>query len=55
MISNIKNSQLVNKSFVISTRQKTCEQILNFLWNEGFILGYRIIKKNPELLAWDFL
>lgn len=50
MISNIKNSQLVNKSFAVSTRQKTCEQTLNFLWNEGFILGYKILKKNPNKL-----
>ena len=50
MISNIKNSQLANKSFAISNKQKTCEQILNFLWDEGFILGYKIIKKNPNKL-----
>lgn len=48
MISNIKNSQLVNKTFVLQKRKKVCEQILNLLWNEGFILGYKIVKKNPS-------
>ena len=48
MISNIKNSQLVNKTFVIQKKKKICEQILNLLWNEGFILGYKILKKTPN-------
>lgn len=48
MISNIKNAQLVNKTFVVQKRKKICEQILNILWNEGFILGYKAVKKNPD-------
>jgi small subunit ribosomal protein S8 len=42
MFSNIKNGQLAKHSFILQKRKKICEEILKILWNEGFILGYRI-------------
>ena len=48
MFANIKNGQLAKKSFVYQKRKKICEEVLKVLWNEGFILGYRISKQNPD-------
>ena len=48
MFSNIKNGQLAHKKFVMQLRKKKCEQILNILWDEGFVSGYKESKKNPE-------
>ena len=45
MITSIKNSQLAKKSFVIITKNKNCESVLNILWDEGFIIGYTVLSK----------
>jgi small subunit ribosomal protein S8 len=50
MIANLKNGQLAHKSFVYQSKKKVCESILNVLWDEGFILGYRVSKTNPYFL-----
>ena len=50
MLSNINNSQLVKKKFVLQKKEKNCEHILNSLWNEGFILGYKVLSTNPNKL-----
>ena len=50
MIANIKNGQLAKKSIITCNKKKSCEAILNILWNEGFILGYKVSKKNPQIL-----
>ena len=50
MFSNINNSQLAKKKYVLQLRKKNCEQILNSLWDEGFILGYKLSKNNPNFL-----
>lgn len=42
MFSNIKNGQLSKKSFIYQKRKKICEKFLKILWDEGFILGYKI-------------
>lgn len=42
MFSNIKNGQLAKKSFIYQKKKKICEKFLKILWNEGFILGYKI-------------
>ena len=46
MISNIKNGQLSKKPYIIlkQTNKKICESVLNVLWDEGFILGYKNTK-----------
>lgn len=41
MISTINNGQLAKKLFVVLPIKKTSKQILNILWDEGFILGYK--------------
>ena len=50
MFANIKNGQLAKRSYVHQKRKKLCELILNILWNEGFIVGYKIEGKNKENL-----
>ena len=50
MFANIKNGQLTKRSFIYQTRKKTCESFLKILWQEGFILGYKIDSTNPNLL-----
>ena len=42
MFANIQNGQLVKKAFVTQKKKKICEYILNVLWDEGFILGYKV-------------
>jgi small subunit ribosomal protein S8 len=48
MISNIKNGQVVKKAFIILPPKKLCVSFLNILWNEGFILGYKIEKRQAN-------
>lgn len=43
MFANIQNGQLAKKSFIIQNKKKICEAFLNILWNEGFILGYKLL------------
>lgn len=42
MIANIKNGQLAKRSYVHQKKKKLCELLLKILWNEGFIVGYKI-------------
>ena len=49
MFSKLKNSQLVKKPVVFQKKKKICAQILNILWDEGFILGYKTSSINPEM------
>lgn len=41
MVSTINNGQLAKKSFVIQSSKTSSKKILNVLWDEGFILGYK--------------
>jgi small subunit ribosomal protein S8 len=50
MFANIKNGQLAKRSYIHQKRKKLCELILNILWTEGFIIGYKIEGKNQEKL-----
>lgn len=45
MFANIQNAQLARQSFVLFRRKKICEAFLKILWDEGFILGYKIVPK----------
>jgi len=42
MLSSIRNGQSVKKPFIIQNNKKVCIAFLNVLWDEGFILGYKI-------------
>jgi len=50
MVSTISNGQLAKKAFVFQSKKKACESILNVLWDEGFILGYKTSKTSPNTL-----
>lgn len=47
MFANIKNGQMIKKSFIMQPRKNLCAAFLNIMWNEGFILGYRATKNTP--------
>ena len=55
MVSSIKNGQLSKKSYINlkQTNKQMCESVLNVLWDEGFILGYKytnfLSKKNIKV------
>jgi len=49
MFTKLKNGQLVKKPFVLKKKKKICAHFLDILWDEGFILGYKTSKKNPNL------
>ena len=42
MFANIQNGQMANKAFILQRQTKICSSFLNILWNEGYILGYKI-------------
>ena len=48
MFANIKNGQLSKHNIIFQKRKKICEAFLKVLWNEGFILGYKIDEKNTQ-------
>jgi small subunit ribosomal protein S8 len=50
MFTNIRNGQLAKRRFIYQKKKKLCETFLKILWNEGFILGYKISKKNNNLI-----
>lgn len=49
LLTNIKNSQTVKKAFIIHPKKKICAAFLNILWDEGFILGYKIYSEHPHV------
>ena len=49
-VASIKNGLLVKKSFVKTPYKKITEMLLNVLWSEGFILGYKILDTSPKRL-----
>lgn len=49
MLAHIKNGQKANKSYILHPKEKNCALILNILWEEGYILGYTISKKRPQM------
>ena len=46
MISNLKNGQIVKKAFIINENTLICRKLLEVLWDEGFILGYKLLSNN---------
>lgn len=49
MFANLKNGQLAKRSYVCQKKKNLCELLLNILWNEGFIIGYKLEKKEDSL------
>lgn len=50
MFANIKNGQLARREFIYQKKKIFCEAFLQILWDEGFILGYKIDAQNPDLI-----
>jgi small subunit ribosomal protein S8 len=50
MFTNIKNGQLIKRTFILQRKTKICEQFLRILWDEGFILGYKTVQTNKDQL-----
>lgn len=48
MFSIIKNGQLALRPFVVFPNNKNCLAFLNILWDEGFILGFKITQAEPN-------
>jgi len=49
MFANLQNAQMSRKKVVFQRRKKVCESFLSILWDEGFISGYSIDKKNDRI------
>jgi len=50
LIIELKNSQISKRKFVFQPKTKLTIALLNILWNEGFILGYKVSHLNLEFL-----
>nr|YP_010134144.1 ribosomal protein S8 [Navicula veneta]QWM93634.1 ribosomal protein S8 [Navicula veneta] len=50
MFTNVRNGQLAKRSFIYQKKIILCEAFLKILWDEGFIVGYKISKKNNDLI-----
>lgn len=50
MFANINNGLLIKRGFILQKRKRICESFLKILWDEGFILGYKVDSINPNQL-----
>lgn len=48
--TNLKNHQNSKRNFIYQPKTKLIIAFLNVLWNEGFILGYKVSTLNSNLL-----
>lgn len=48
MITSIRNGQLARKVTVVCKYKTIFPKILDVIWDEGFICGYKIITENNE-------
>jgi small subunit ribosomal protein S8 len=48
--ANLKNNQIARRHFFFQPKTKLTIAFLNILWNEGFILGYKIDNSDSSLL-----
>lgn len=48
--TDLKNNQISRRNFMYHLKTKSTIAFLNILWNEGFILGYKICNSNVNLL-----
>ena len=49
MMSTLKNGILIKTAFIYQKNKKNNKELLNILWDEGFILGYKIYRTKNEL------
>lgn len=50
MFATIKNAQIIRKSLILCPSKKINIKFLNIFWDEGFILGYKVIDVKPKML-----
>ena len=50
MFSNLKNGQSSKKQIIFQKKTTKCLEILNILWDEGFILGYKTCSSKLDTL-----
>jgi len=48
--ANLKNGQISRRNFMHQPKTKLTIAFLNILWDEGFILGYKIANSDSNLL-----
>lgn len=48
--ANLKNNQISRRNFFFHPKTNLTLAFLNILWDEGFILGYKIENSEPGLL-----
>ena len=48
-MSTLKNGILIKTAFIYQKTKKNNKDLLNILWDEGFILGYKLYKTKKEL------
>ena len=48
--TDLRNSQISRRNFIFQPKTKLIVAFLNILWDEGFILGYKIYDPDPNLL-----
>jgi len=49
-LTAIINGQKARNASILIYKTRTCIEFLNILWDEGFILGFKVFEKNPNLL-----
>ena len=48
MFSNLNNGQISKKKTILQKKTVICSKVLNILWDEGYILGYKIYNYDPR-------
>ena len=48
--TDLKNAQISRRNFIYYPKTKLVVNLLNLLWNEGYILGYKVRTTNPNSL-----
>lgn len=50
ILTDLKNTQISRRNFMYYPKTKLVISLLNILWNEGYILGYKICSMDAGLL-----
>jgi len=50
IFTDLKNAQLSRRNFMYYPKTRLIVNFLNILWNEGYILGYKVCNLNSNLL-----
>jgi small subunit ribosomal protein S8 len=50
IVTDLKNTQISRRNFMYCLKTKLIVDFLNILWNEGYILGYKVCTFDSSLL-----